>query len=151
MTNLFKPYLLAIFLLLFIAEAHAQTSLYGKVGIGKTEIKKFETSSDANLGNTFIPNFNPNYELGIIQNLTSKFSLRAGGGFSTYSCTVGLPEWSIPSDDYFDKLNKFYYLSFPIGVMYNPKWDFRIEAGIINNFFLKHTYQELQFFKQNAI
>lgn len=138
--------LLVFFSLLFIAEAYTQTYFYGTVGIGKTEIKKFETT-DENLGNTFLPNFNPSYEIGVVQNLTNKFSLRAGGGFSINSCIVGLPEGYAPStDDYFDKLNKFYYLSFPIGVSYNPKWGLSVEAGIINKVFLKHTYQEVQFF-----
>lgn len=147
MTNLRNAFLLIIFSVLLSANAYSQTYLYGKVGIGKTEIKKFETSTDTNLGNTFLPHYNSEYEIGIIRNLNNKFSLKAGGGFSLYSCTVGLAEWDVPSsDDYYDKLNKFYYLSFPIGIRYNPIWDFRIEAGVINNIFVKHTYQELQFF-----
>ncbi len=131
---------------MFISGAYAQTSLYGKVGIGKTEIKKFETT-DANIGNTFLPNYNPYYEIGIIQKFKNKFSLKAGGGFSTYSCTVGLPDDYVPvSDDYFDKINTFYYLTLPLGVRYNAKWGLNLEAGFVNKIFLKHTYQELQFF-----
>lgn len=146
MTSFLKFYFFSIISLLFISEAFAQTSFYGLVGFGKTEIKKLEISH-VNVSNTFLPNYNPNYEVGIMHNLSEKFSLKAGSGFSAYSCTVGLPKGYEPmSDDYVDKINKFYYLSFPIGIRYNPKWDFRLEAGVVNNIFLKHTYQDVQFF-----
>jgi hypothetical protein len=131
---------------LLFAGAYAQTYLYGTVGIGRSEVKKFKLHYGG-LANTFIPNLYHVYELGISHNLTSKFSVRASGGFSAYSCTVGLPEGYVPSsNDYYDKLNKFNYLSFPVGVRYNPKWGLNIEAGIVNNYFLKHTYQDVQFF-----
>ena len=47
---------------------------------------------------------------------------------------------------HFDKIGKFYYVSVPIGIKYNPKWGIELEAGAVNNFFVKYTDDEMQFF-----
>ena len=141
MRRLCKTFLLVIFSMLLIAEAYAQTSFYGSVGIGKTEIKKFETS-DANLSNTFLPNFYQNYEIGLIQNITSKFSLRAGGGLANYACVIPGPKEFHPEiQDYRDTHVNFYYISVPFGIRYNPFLNLRVEAGLINNFFSSYSQE----------
>ena len=140
-----RKILIVFFSILLISEAYSQTSVYVTAGIGKSEVKVLKLHHGG-LGNTFNPNFYQIYEIGVGQNITRKFSLKAGGGFATYSCTIGLPEGFEPPEGYFDKIGKFYYVSVPIGIKYNPKWGIELEAGAVNNFFVKYTDDEMQFF-----
>jgi len=52
-----KIFLLLLFSAMYFTKTFAQTSFYGTVGIGKTEIKKFGKG----LGNTFNPSFYQDY------------------------------------------------------------------------------------------
>jgi len=141
MTRLRKTFLHVIFLVLLIAEAYAQTSLYGTVGVGKTEIKRFETG-DLHFGNSFNPGLFKQYEVGFIHEFPKGFSVKLGGGLANYACVIASSEAvqeAVP--DYKDTRVDFYYISVPFGVRYNPLLNLRVEAGLINNFF-SSTSQE---------
>ena len=142
-----RKILIVFFSILLISEAYPQTSIYVTAGIGKSEVKVLKLHHGG-LAVPFIPNFYQIYEIGVNQNITSKFSLKAGSGFAAYSCKKGLHESFIddPPEGWVEKSHRFYYLSIPIGMKYNPKWGIGLEAGAVNNFFLKHTYKEIQYF-----
>lgn len=130
-----KTLLLVFFSLLFITEAYTQTYFYGTVGIGKTEIKKFETG-DVHFGMSFNPGLFKQYELGMIHEFPKGFSLKLGGGLANYSCIVSSPrDIQLSKPDYRDTHVDFYYISVPVGIRYNPILSLKMELGLVNNFF----------------
>ncbi|MGF7140539.1 hypothetical protein [Roseimarinus sediminis] len=90
MSSLRNTFLLISFSLLLIVDTYSQTSFYGKVGIGKSEIKKFETG-DFHFGTSFNPGLFEQYELGVIHEFSKGFSVKLGGGLSNYSCIISSP------------------------------------------------------------
>jgi hypothetical protein len=120
---------------MFISGAYAQTSLYGKAGIGKTKIKKFETS-DLHMAMSFNPGLYSQYELGIIHDFPKGFSVKLGGGLSNYACVISSPkEVQQYLSDYSDTHVNFRYISVPVAIRYKPLLDLRVELGLINNFY----------------
>lgn len=141
MTSLRKAFLLIIFSVLLIAGAYAQTSFYGKVGVGKTEIKKFETG-DLNFGTSFNPGLFEQYELGIIHEFPKGLSVKVGGGLAKYACIISSPkDIQLSRPDYSDTNVDFCYISVPVGIRYNPFLNFRVELGLINNFFSTYSQE----------
>lgn len=135
MTNLRNAILLIIFSLLLVANAYSQTYLYGKLGVGKTEIKKFETK-DLHFGTSFNPGLFEQYEFGIIHEFPKRISVKLGGGLAKYACRISSPkesQLSIPN--YSDTNADLFYISVPVGIQYNPFFNFRLELGFLNNFF----------------
>jgi len=135
MARLRQTLLLVLLSLLLINEAHTQTSIYATVGIGKTEIKKFETLN-VHLGMLYNPELFKQYEVGVIQEFSKGFSAKLGGGLANYACVISIPnelQEGIP--DYRDTHVDLYYISVPVSILYNPIFNLRMEVGVVNNFF----------------